>query len=359
MRQLPAVLLVFGLSFATAQEQSADKFSGSMFGDYFYNISRDSNLPSLSNVALPGKTADQAFQFRRIYLTYDNEISATFSSRFRLEADQTALTSDGKISVAVKDAYLRWKHIFAGSDLLFGIQPTPAFDVSESVWRFRSLEKTILDLRSVVGSRDLGVALKGALVENGILQYWLMIADGSGNKPETDKYKRYYIHLHLKPVQNIQLTLYADYHARPTIPDPFKPESKLNNDNITYAIFLGYTNVDGLSIGAEGFLQSTAHGYRRGTSLTTNRAAGISLFGTASALDNLELVARYDYYDANIDRAARGDARHFSIGGVAWKVDKNVSIIPNVLYEFYEKNTDGRTFRASLTGRITLFYQFL
>ena len=37
------------------------------------------------NSALTGAKADQAFQFRRIYFTYDNDISEQFMARFRLE----------------------------------------------------------------------------------------------------------------------------------------------------------------------------------------------------------------------------------------------------------------------------------
>ena len=50
----------------------------------------------------------------------------------------------------VKDAWLKWKNIFSGSDLIFGISPTPAFDVSEGAWGHRYLEKTIMDLDGIV-----------------------------------------------------------------------------------------------------------------------------------------------------------------------------------------------------------------
>ena len=116
-----------------AQDNTGGKISGYMFGDYFYNVARDTGLSSLSNVVNGGKKDVNGFQFRRIYFTYDYTISDNFSTRFRLEADQNASTSDGKVGVFVKDAYLKWKDIFKGSDFIFGFQPTPAFEVSEGV----------------------------------------------------------------------------------------------------------------------------------------------------------------------------------------------------------------------------------
>lgn len=359
MRSLACSLTIFFLISASfAQESTQHRFSGVMFGDYFYNVRRDANLNALPNVATPGKTAEQAFQFRRIYFTYDSDFSGNFSTRFRLEADQSALSSDGKISVFVKDAYLRWKNIFAGSDLFFGIQPTPAFEISESVWGYRSLEKTILDHRGIVNSRDLGVSLRGKLVESGVLQYWLLIADGNGNRPENDKYKRYYAHIHIKPTQHLQLTFYADYNARPQIANPFSSGSKINNEIITYAAFVGYGIPASLNVGVESFLQTTANGYNTGASLTTKHAGGISVFGSALISEQVELLARFDYFDPNLENDAKGDSRNFVLGGLAWKVDKNVSLIPNVLYESYEKLPNGTSYNSSFTGRITLSVVF-
>ncbi len=128
------------------------KISGLAYGDYFYNAAvSDSTKANLNG-----------FQFRRIYITADFAVSETFDSRFRLETDQSinSNTPGGKLGVMVKDAWLKWKNVFSGSDLIFGISPTPAFDISEAAWGYRSLEKTIMDLRGVVPSRDFGVDLK-------------------------------------------------------------------------------------------------------------------------------------------------------------------------------------------------------
>ena len=140
MLALSTLLILLGLSISVGQ----GKFGGYMFADYYYNVSRDASFGSAApaNSALsansPGATAMQAFQMRRVYFTYDNDISDQFTARFRLEVDQAANASNGKIGSFVKDAYLKWKNIFSGSDLILGIQPPPAYEVSEAAWGYRS-----------------------------------------------------------------------------------------------------------------------------------------------------------------------------------------------------------------------------
>ncbi len=240
------------------QEKLPYKFSGYMFGDYFYNTSRDPNVSKFSNVAIqPGDEDQNAFQFRRIYFTFDDDISPKFTTRFRLEADQAALSSNGRISVFVKDAYLRWKNAFSMTDVIFGIQPTPAFEISESVWGYRSLEKTILDLRGIVSSRDIAVSLRGKLDTNGKYNYWVMAGNGSGNNPEIDKFKRAYFNFWWKPNEKFQATIYEDYRALPDIPNPNDAAQNISNSSWTTAWFAGYGLKDKYQIGYEGFFVKT------------------------------------------------------------------------------------------------------
>jgi hypothetical protein len=352
-----SMVFICGISSLNAQ----GKFSGYMFGDYYYNVMRDSSFyhtapsNSASGSAAPGPQTMQAFQFRRIYLTYDNDISEQFTARFRLEADQASNASNGKIGTFVKDAYLRWKNIFTGSDLIFGIQPTPAFDISEAAWGYRSLEKTIMDLRGIVSSRDLGISLKGKLTSDGTLNYWTMLANNSSNSPETDKYKRYYAYLQLRPSNNFQATVYVDY----------KDAAKIaagENGTLTTALFVGYAEPFSYNINAEGFLVSQSNAFTpTGGSIGSKSGMGISLFGSCNIIPELALVGRYDYFDPNTNSAvnAKGDVRNYFIGGLSWKVDKNVSIMPNILYETYEALQNHGEPDPSITARVTVYYVFL
>ncbi len=376
MKYLTGLALLLCCSLAVAQEKSAGRFSGYMFGDYYYNVARDGSFAALSNSAsgsaAPGSTAMQAFQMRRVYFTYDNDISEQFTSRFRLEVDQgTDVLTSGKIGVFVKDAYLRWKNIFSGSDLIFGIQPPPTYDVSEAAWGYRSLEKTIMDVRGIYSSRDVGLSLKGKLVESGTVNYWVMIGKNSGNAPAASKYNRYSAHIQIKPVANLQATVYADYKDAADVADPSKPGSFVNHTTFTSALFVGYGEQGKYNIGLEGFMTSTPNDYAKSGALTTRGVRGISLFGSVNVSSDLVLVGRFDNYNPNTDNDAKDPtkvaasvvagslARNYIIAGLDWKVIKNVSIIPNILYETYEAATGGTKPDASLTARITFYYIFL
>jgi hypothetical protein len=345
------------------------KFSGYMIGDYYYNVVRDSSFyhtapsNSASTSSAPGTNAMQAFQFRRIYFAYDNDISEQFTSRFRLEADQVQETVDGtkspvaasKISVFVKDAYLKWKNVFSGSDMIFGIQPTPAFEISEAAWGYRSLEKTIMDLRGIVSSRDQGISLKGKLTGDGMVNYWVMLANNSGNSPEADKYKRYYVHLQLKPFTNFQATVYADYKDVANV-------AAGNNGTWTTALFAGYSVPFSYNINVEAYLTSQGHAFTpTGGTLGSKNGMGISVFGSYSLIPELSAVLRYDYFDPNTNSAtnAKGDVRNYVIAGLSWKVDKNVSVMPNLLYETYEALHGHGEPDPSVTARLTMYYVFL
>jgi hypothetical protein len=377
------VLCLLGIA-ATALTQDnapAGKFSGYMFGDMYYNVARDTSFATGHNTpsktALTGPRDMQGFQFRRIYFAYDNDISTQFTSRFRLEADQSALTTStksadgdgtyqGKITVFVKDAYLKWKNVFGNNDLIFGIQPTTAYDFSEGAWGYRSLEKTIMDLRGIIPSRDFGLALRGKITDDGMFNYWAMITNGDGNSPASSKFHRYSLNLQVKPADNWNITLNGDYRAQYNTNDinsTATPKATVSNGILTASLFLGYNVKNQYSFGVEAFNQSIANQFIDNVTTPTTQnsltAMGVSVWGTYNFQPDLALVARYDYYDPNTNGDSKGDLRNYILGGLSWKADKNVSIIPNVQYETYEAPVNGTGPDASLNARLTFYYIFL
>lgn len=349
------LFFVFTLASLHAQEKPAAKLGGYMFGDIFYNVARDTAIGSMSNAATTGVQDLNGFQFRRIYLTYDGDISPAFTSRLRLEGSVGA--------PFIKDAYIKWKNIFDGSDLVFGLQPTPAFEVSETIWGYRSLEKTIMDLRGIVSPRDLSVSLRGKMDEQGMLGYWIMFGNNSGTGSESDKYKRLYGHLQILPAEKILVTVYADYKLQRAVNDLKStsiPKATLTHNVLTTALFAGYADKGSFNAGVEGFLQSTPNDYKDGSpdSLVAKNAIGVSVFGSVNIGSDLVLIGRFDFFDPNTHSKGAGDTRNYFILGADWKAEKNVSIIPNIQYETYEE-AGGRSYDPSLTARITLFYTFL
>jgi len=345
-----------------SQEVGEGKISGYMFGDYFYNILRDSTIDNLNNTGLSGIQDLQGFDFRRIYFTYDYTISDQFSTRFRLESQTLVSVNNTLFVTYVKDAYLNWKNIFKGSNFIFGIQPTPAFGVAEDYWGYRSLERTILDLRRIVGSRDLGASLKGRLTSSGSIKYWLMYGNGSTLATEGDKFKRTYAQVDLQPSEEWRLTLYGDYRFKAD-KEFSQIDQSFKNDALTTDLFLGYQKKNNFSFGVESFWQVTYNDAIQTTEtdyvIQNRNALGVSLFGWYKFTDMLVGVGRYDYYDPNISGDFRGDARNLFIAGLSFILNEKVAIIPNFLFETYEQPEDGVTIDPSLTGRITFYFQFL
>lgn len=336
---LTALFFFAGLSIA---QDNNPKFSGLMFGDYFYNAANhDSSQKDLNG-----------FQFRRIYITTDYTISDNFSSRFRLEADQGEITNNGKITTMVKDAWLKWKDIFTGSDLLFGISPTPAFDVSEAAWGHRYLEKTILDLSGTVSAKDLGIDLKGKFDNDGHAKYWVKIGNNSGNAPEVNKYKRFYGLLEFDLTQNFLVTLYGDYASYPKIHDTFDNQMK-DNSAFVFAGFLGYKQKGSFGTGAEGFLKSQQNQIPNSgsTSLTSQKGFGVSLWAYVNFMETIQLVGRFDTIDPNTDKD--NDRRNLILAGLQFNPVKNVSITPNVeVFTYHQSGVD-----SDVTPRITLYWE--
>ena len=297
------VMCISTISFA--QETDWGKFSGQVFADYFYNIARDTSFSDFSNVAAEGQQDLQGFILRRAALNYDKDISEKFSARFRLEADSKSNTSNSRIGVFVKDAYLKWKNVFDGSDLILGIQPTSSFEVSEKYWGYRSLEKTVQDLRGFVASRDFGIALRGKLIESGSINYSVMFGNNSANSPESDKYKRYYVAFDFKPIDNFTVAVTGDLKAKHSIEDPNNEGETLANNSILGSLFLGYGEKNKYSFGVETAFQINQNDRTyidEGNIVIDNvNALGISVFGSYCFSETISAILRYDYFDSYIN----------------------------------------------------------
>jgi len=391
-----AILLCTLATLAVTLASAQGKFSGYVFGDYFYNVGKDTAFSKLSRTVVPGSKDFQAFQIRRIYLTYDNDISEKFTARFRLEGN-TIASEGGASTVAsrlsgsslsqlfIKDAYLKWKNVFSGSDLIFGVQPTTAYDISETIWGYRSLEKTIMDLRGIISSRDMGLALRGKFDDGGMFQYWFMVGNNSGNDDANNKHKRLSLNLQIKPVKNVIVDVNGDYISRADINDPSSvtvPKATLSNNILTYSIMAAYNDPTLVTIGVEAFMQSTQNGEvdpgdATGKTLKSLSALGISVFGYYWFTPEIGVIGRYDLFnpntDSNFPAAPTGTltgsasypaslSRNYIIAGLTFRPDKNVQIMPNIQMETYQapRNVpNAPSISSSVTARLTFYWVFL
>ncbi len=356
-RMQKVILLLSVLSFTLYSQEDIGKgrLSGLIFGDYYYNLQRDPNAATLDNMALPGVEKMNAFQIRRIYLTYDHDISAEFSGRIRLEAEN-ATTVNNKFGVFLKEVNIRWSEIFPGSDLVLGLQPPPTYGISEAYWENRFLEKTQLDLRKISPSSDLGISLHGNLFGNGMLKYWLMFGNGNGNSPETDKHKRLYSHLQFSPGKNFTFTLAFDYVSRPKLlirtPGPYDLEYP--NDDLNFTLFAGYREKQKVSAGIEAFYGIRQNGEQQRNLEGHSYGAALSLFGTWHFSPKVAIAARYDYFDPLTSQS--GDNRSLYLVAVNWYPAAGVIFSPNIVIESFESLPNGTSIKTAITPRLTFYY---
>jgi hypothetical protein len=326
------------------------KISGYLFGDWYDNVAGDprhsysatgldSAQTNIDGAKVIGRDLN-GVQLRRAYFQVDNDLSIRFSTRFRLEADSKSLTSDGRIGVAVKAAYMQVRNLYPRADLFFGVITTPTFENSEDYWSYRSIEKTIADFRGIAPSADAGIELKGHVDGGHVLGYAVMLGDGNGNKPETNRDKRAYLALPLQ-WHDVRLEPYVDYE------NVFS-----GRDRATYKLFAGYDLKRG-AIGWEVVDQVT---HRPAGAYSESR--GHSVFARWAPTSTFAAFARADLWVADRRVSARVDQQLW-IAGVDYQPLKDVHFMPNV--ESMQYVAHGGAVvppHHDLQARVTLFWKF-
>jgi hypothetical protein len=391
-KKFAILILLFSLlqnDLSAQDKDSLFKPSGKLwvysFGDYYYKAHSDVLNRGGANQYSNIEQGRNAFQLRRIYLGYNYDITAKFSAELLLAAeDNTAssvgatsgdLLSNNKLSFYIKLANLRWKNIWKGTDLVVGQVSTPAFPLLiEPIWSYRSIERTISDIRRTP-SYDLGATLQGKFdPQTGNYGYNIMVGNGTGAKPENDKYKWFYGDIWAKFFdKKLVLDLYADYQRLNWL-------SNFHHSRQMLKGFAAYTT-PAFTLGVEGFINQAKKdviGLRVASSDTLDaKSKGISVFVRGKIItDKLGFFARIDKYDPDtkynsiIYTGYKGltatyepnNKETFITAGLDFTPIKNVHFMPNIWYNKY----DGK--QANLTGsakkdhdlvyRLTFYYVF-
>ncbi|HAY33447.1 MAG TPA: porin, partial [Ignavibacteria bacterium] len=354
-----ALLLFFAFGFLNAQtyqglgnkndkdnenDNPPGKVWGLVFFDYFYKTGGDSTSTALEYT---GFNKDfNSFEFRRIFLGYDHNISDDFFARFVLAYDGNDKLPNNKRAVLVKDAFLTWKEIFSLSNLTIGLQPTPSFSFeTETFWGYRSIEKTSMDLRSVEFSRDLGVSLNGNFDSEKNFGYSLMVSTGTSVTSETNKQKKIYGRLAGNFAEKkITAAVNGDY-------EPFT-----ESDKYTLSAFLGF-NSGSFYAGAESFYQENKI---TSSGISESDPLGISLFLRGNIYkEKVKFFTRFDYYNENSSTAQSGFNEYFVTAGIEFLPHPKIHIMPNLWLNAYSKkneNSEGR--KTDVVPRITVFYDY-
>ena len=381
-----------------AQAQSADtvaefKPSGKLWGYAFGDFAEKGSSDNIGTAAAPvyrgganqytGMAANTSlFQFRRVYLGYNYDISQRFSAEFLLAAEDNFVSGglvnqsngdilqDNKFAPYVKLANIRWKNLWHNTDLVIGSQATPSFaktgrndQTAEEVWAYRSIERTVSDIRRTP-SFDMGASLQGWFDNKGNFGYDIMAGNGSSAKPEGDMFKWFYGDVYAKFLdKRLLIDLYQDYERLNWGVYVAGHNGPWYHDRNMTKLFLAW-NTKLLTIGFEGF-QNTILGDIKETGkdgntyYRTSKAMDYSFYVRGRILSNpqgnavLSYFARYDNYDpsGNLSNVV-GDANmksysaltstyepttkeQFVTFGLDFTPFKNVHFMPNVWMNTY------------------------
>ena len=351
------------------------KVWGYAFGDYAFKLHADSALRGKQQYSGLPKNYN-SFNLRRVYLGYDYQFTSNISSQFLLAHESgmesnpasTNSIADGNRGVYIKAMNLRFKNIIPRATIVVGQQSTPTFaTLSEGLWGYRSIEKTIADMRGVSSSTDLGLGVFGKIGKNENVGYEILVGNSNGAKLENNKYKKIYTSLYFY-LLNKKLVIQGNYEHDRTALTPVHQD--INN----FKAYIAY-NTKKTVVAVEAFTQLKTNNtvYIQGPdSLYSDvTPSGISFYITQQITpDKLRFFVRYDIYNpdnkyVSANKYISGYSttkESFATIGLDFLPYKNIHIEPNFWYNHYGSKISGASGNLKsdydLEARLTLYFLF-
>jgi hypothetical protein len=361
-----------GMQTTTPEEfKPSGAFTMQFFADYYYQLASDTAALGSKGYYEPNARFAQAFDIRRVYLGYDYNFTKNIAAQLLL-SHENGSPSNGDVVIDqnrglyIKAANVRFKNAVPMSTLIIGQQGTAAFALTEQVWGYRSVEKTMMDFRGMAQSNDLGIQLTGNIDNEKMIGYSAMISNGNGAKAENDKYKKFAGEVNANLMENkIILEAYADYTDLAPTKDSLGSHDRSNATIKGMAAYMS----DPITIGAEYALQ-TMSGQSRYVAYGDAAQSGLSVFARGYILPKqLNWFARFDMFDPDtkavqtniVTRTASSVRESFITAGIDWIPDAaaNVHIMPNFwMNRFSDKSAAARGYEAVTVGRLTFFFKF-
>ncbi len=308
-------------------------FDGQIFGDYYYVSSH--HLEEVEGL--------NGFILRRVHFRYCYKFNEEWSSFLRFEATHPGdFVSNDKLVSYVKDAYLQYK--MDNSAFKLGIMSNLSSSSYDSTWGYRSVESYPMSVQKFIPSREFGL---GYDYKNEAFAFKAIFGNGEDNKNEANKGKSYTVLLSYGEKTGIYAEAYYNYLSK----DDGDNETLLQGflayraDWGRLGVFYGRKTID---------IDDTESDYNV-----------LSVFACIPVAEDMEVFARYD---KTMDANPKGDSisylrmsslnpSNYLVGGLSYKVNKNISFIPNVQYVFYDEE-DGIDTDSDLILRATFCYTF-
>jgi len=337
-KRVTMFVLLATLLVAVSQPVKA-AFSAYAFGDYYFIL----NSPTDTQEDQHG------FWLRRVYMTYDADISDKIKARARLE-----MHSDGKFGASeltlnpfVKDAYVSYQ-FHPLHAVMLGIQESLTWANIEKFYGYRHLEKTPFDLYKTRSSRDFGLSLKGSFDSGKKFNYAFMYGNYSSYKEEINQYKQVSGRFTFNPDANWMFEISGDLVNLSAT----KKSSLLQ----AFAGFTGDWGRIGLNYGRETITEDGKN------DINFNL---FSAFLVGKFSPKLEAVVRYDMcMDPLIsgnDRfflIAKGYEANFLMAGLGINIHPKFQVMPNIKMISYKEDAAGVTPADFSQFNITFYWVF-
>jgi hypothetical protein len=319
---------------ATAEDPKVPSVSmgGLLFGDLY-------TVPSHHSEEGDGATGAV---IRRGYLTFDSQFTENWFGRMRFELNQSGEFETYDFEVNIKDLHFGWN--IGRQKLLLGLSPTPTFDLIESIWGFRYMARTPMDLQGVA-SRDTGVYLKGPINDSGTFAYRVMLASKINIGNESDDKPKWMGAISWKPAPGWILDFYIDYEGRNGPVDRTTIQGFAGYDTPELAWGVQYSNQD---------REEDAPLELASTFIRSQLVEKVTLVGRIDRLfepsPRADDIAYLPY-----DPSAKATTL---FAGVEYHATPHFYITPNIVYTRYDKNDEGYRPESDLHLRVTLFIDF-
>jgi len=191
---------------------------------------------------------------------------------------------------------------------------------------------------------DLGISSRGTFDKQGNYGFTLMIGNGTGQKPEINKYKKYYANFYAKLFKNFQSEVYADHELKGS-----------DHHRTTLKFFAGYS-YGKFNLGFEAVNHQITKNEAKVSSLGISGYVRTTLV-SKSEKPVLNVFARYDLYNPDSNNDSTGYKENFIVAGLDYMPLENIHFMPNIWMNFYHGKSGSSVRRdADIVARFTFFY---
>lgn len=321
------------------------KMSGVIFAFWGYDLDN-------ANPDAPSPDGANRFEITRAYINVEPHVSDKIWLRITPDITRVSGTEgniDGNLDLRLKYAYAQFDDVgLKGLSIKGGLQQTAYIDFEDSVWGYRVLNNSAYEFFTGNSSSDLGVGAIGKHLD-GLLEYQLVLSNGEGyTRPERSgrdagKYKDLGARVTIAPfatapsklINSLKVTGFAQYGILQKVADRDLERIR------TLATLTWQPEFLTLGVSAGPTWEDVVLGDG-----TVDRQNGVlfSSFGWVNLPLNLRALARYDWYDANLDSSPDEDpadttpgSRSRVIAGLAYRFNDMVQVIGDYQFFGYEK----------------------